>query len=64
MLHQVEPVEFKDIPDGSYFRWAGSNTSPVMQKTLEDGGPHNCVLMEDHNKATFANHNTLVIPVH
>lgn len=31
---------------------------------LEDGDNHNCVLIKDSNKVSFAGHNTLVIPAH
>ncbi|MET6262585.1 hypothetical protein WID10_28200 [Klebsiella variicola] len=63
----MQVIKFHELEDGAQFMFAqtwtyGSRT--VWQKTLEDGGNHNCVLMQDTNKATFANHSTLVIPVH
>lgn len=63
----MQVIKFHELEDGAQFMfaqtWAYGDRN-VWQKTLEDGGPHNCVLMEDHNKASFANHDTLVIPVH
>jgi hypothetical protein len=61
----MQVIKFHELEDGAKFMfaqtWAYGDRN-VWQKTLEDGGPHNCVLMEDHNKVSFANHDTLVIP--
>lgn len=61
----MQIIKFHELEDGAQFMfaqtWAYGDRN-VWQKTLEDGGPHNCALMEDHNKVSFANHDTLVIP--
>lgn len=63
----MQVIKFHELDDGAQFMfaqtWAYGDRN-VWQKTLEDGGNHNCVSIQDTNKASYAAHNTLVIPVH
>lgn len=63
----MQVIKFHELEDGAQFMfaqtWAYGDRN-VWQKASEDGDTHNCVLIKDSNKVSFAGHNTLVIPVH
>ena len=50
----MQVIKFHELEDGTQFMFA--------QTWAYDN--HNCVLIKDSNKVSFAGHNTLVIPIH
>lgn len=63
----MQVIKFHELEDGAQFMFAQTwvyGDRNVWQKAIEDDGPHNCVSMQNINVGSFANHNTLVIPVH
>ena len=50
----MQVIKFHELEDGTQFMFA---------QTWAYGDNHNCVLIKDSNKVSFAGHNTLVIPV-
>lgn len=61
MLHQVRPVKFRDIPNGSCFVWASEyGSGKAMRKTTEDTGNYNAVFVDNPNEGLMYDPNALV----